>query len=77
MILILTKMANKRKICPTKLEISDKSNNKTQDMSESARYVRHKLVKQILITYFHSLICSHVAIMKWFTANDIDDNVPK
>ena len=29
-------------ICPTELDLSDENDNKTQDMSDRARYVRNK-----------------------------------
>ena len=35
----------KREICPTELDLSDKNDNKTQDMSDRGRYVRQKLHK--------------------------------
>ena len=36
------KTDEKRKICPTKLDMSDK-NEKTRNMSDRARYARYKL----------------------------------
>ena len=35
-------MTKRRKICPTELDMSDKNDKKTQDMSDRARYVRQK-----------------------------------
>ena len=37
------KTDQKRKICPTKLDMSDKNEKKTRNMSDRARYARYKL----------------------------------
>ena len=36
------KITTKRKICPTEPDMSDKNDNKMQDMSDIARYVRQQ-----------------------------------
>ena len=38
-----TDITKNRMICPTELYLSDKNDNKTQDMSDRARYVRQKM----------------------------------
>ena len=60
-------MTTKRKICPTELDMSDRNNNKTQDMSDRDIIMLDnicptKIIQRKATSYLRLFVCVHESL---------------